>query len=779
MALDKRSRRLGVLATVSLMLLGLLGFRLWILQGVEAQAYQERVAAAKRRTVLIAPERGRIFDADGRVLADNKRILTIAVDWSVIRRTSNRLELFTRLSGPLKVPVDDLMRRYEPCYPAKPGTCGRGQLFDTLLPLPLKEDVPEDVVAFIMERSEDYPGVDVVEQYKRVYPYAPLASHVVGFLGAITAETADTYKAQGYKLNERVGQFGVELSMERTLHGEWGKRVFEVDASGAIVREIEEEYLPPRAGFDIQLSIDLDIQQYAEQALETKLKARRDLPFEYGGGCDCAPRNPLDRATNFRDRLYFKLLPDGTKEFYPEYVNHKAPAGAVVVMNHNNGQVIAMASYPTFDNRWMEAGISSEKFQQIFPSKNPDGTNLDPDLSVLVNRAVSGNYNLGSTIKPFIAWSAVHAGIVRPGDIYWDEGTYTLIDSIARGSITEDDCQHKGGLYRCIFKNAFCGTGLPCGYGEVDLEDALAVSSDAYFYRIGEKFYWAGKDTGTNVNLLKVNLERFGFGNKTGIQLPFEWSGRIPDDEVKAALVERGVLAEGEAPRLLVGDQVQVSIGQGLMAATPLQIAGAYATLATGGFRFQPTIIKAILEPLTPDKAPAVADIEAGTVVLSFDQPKLVDQLEGDGGMDTIVAGLRRVIRGPGTFAATSADGINHSTTGERLFATLPDSIDIAGKTGTAQGAGNLPWNDSSAFGAFGLTPEVPWTIVAYLEKSGYGSKAAAPVTKCLYLALAGVIPTDPVLVADQLDLNSTVAAPPKQLADPTCLGGVAGAGRG
>ena len=211
MAVDKRTARLGVLATVSLLLIGLLGARLWFLQGVESDEYQAQVTAAKTREVYIAPERGRIFDADGRIVADNRRVLTVTVEWSVIRKPSNRLALFERLSGPLETPVDDLMRRYNPCYPGKAGTCDKGQLYDTLLPLPLKEDVSEEVVNFILERQEDYPGVDVVPTYKRVYPYAPLASHVVGYMGAISKENLDTYVAQGYKRNERVGQFGVCL----------------------------------------------------------------------------------------------------------------------------------------------------------------------------------------------------------------------------------------------------------------------------------------------------------------------------------------------------------------------------------------------------------------------------------------------------------------------------------------------------------------------------------------------------------------------------------------
>ena len=757
MAVDKRSARLGVLATVSLILIGLLGARLWFLQGVQSEVYQAKVTASKTAVVYTPPERGRIFDAKGRVLADNKRILTVTVDWAVVKKLKNRKELFERLSGPLDTPVDDLMRRYDPCH-LMPKPCKEGQLYDRLLPLPLKEDVDEDTVAFIKERSEDYPGVDVVVQYKRVYLYAPLASHVIGYMGSITKTNLDTYLAQGYKRNERVGQFGVELSLERELHGRWGKRVYEVDASGSIVRELTEQRVEPVAGFDVQLSIDLDYQQFAEQALETELRSRRDLPFDEKAG-DRAPRNPMDPLTNFTTRVFFKTLPDGTTQDYPEWVPHKAPAGSVVMLDNRNGQVVAMASYPTFDTRWMEAGITGTKYKELFPSKNADGTKIDPDQSILVNRAVQGNYNLGSTIKPFVAWSAMHSGLITPNDVYLDEGTYTL------SQIPPKDCQNNGGNFKCVFKNATCGNGRPCQYGPVNVESALAVSSDSFFYRLGELFYYASKKLPEgDPNLLKVNLQRFGFGNKTGVQLPYEWGGRIPDDATKKALVDAGVLAPGEEPRLLVGDEVQVAIGQGLMAATPLQIAVAYSTLATGGFRQQPTVVKAIYAPLTPDLSPGVADLENGTIVKSYDKPIIVDQLEDNGSLDAIGRGLHRVIRGPGTVYKDGA----HKPTGFSLF--KDSDVEVSGKTGTAQGAGNLPWNDSSAFGAYGTTDALPYTVVAYLEKSGYGAKAAGPVTKCMFTALTDPSVMAPVMVSDTLDLSSTLPAQSNPLVNAACL---------
>ncbi len=731
-----------MLALVAVLLVSAIGTRLWFLQTVQAESYQARVDSAKTREVFIPPERGRIFDADGRVLADNQRVLVATIDWEVIRnRPTTRAKLFERLSGPLGVPIDELERRY---------TVGV-KLFDPLLPMPIAEDVDEEKVQFLLERTEDFPGIGVTEQWRRVYPYAPLASHVVGYMGALTKENLDQYLALGYNRNERVGQFGVEASMESVLHGTWGKQVWEIDAAGNTVRLLDE--VAPIAGNDVQLGIDLDVQQYAEQALETKLRQRRDLPTDKAE-CNCADlaaHNPIDPKKDTGERVY-----SSSKEFgNQEWIQYKAPAGSVVVMDHSNGQIVAMASYPTFDNRWFNAGISKQKFDQLFPQTD------DPDLSILVNRAVQGRYNIGSTIKPFMAFSAMHSGLVGPNEEFLDEGTYKLT------SIDEDTC--RSGV-RCEFKNALDPYGKPSQYGPVRVEESLAVSSDAYFYRLGEMFYTLEGRR----NELKADLEEFGFGSDSGIELPYEWDGRIPDDAVKKELVDKGVLAKGEADFLVTGDLVQVAIGQGLFAATPLQLAVAYATLANRGFLMVPHVVKAIYAPLTPDRAPAMADLSAGTIVERFDRPEIRLQLDMPNEYrDPIIRGLTRVITGPGV---EYPKGRYRATTGERLFKDYPkDGIMIAGKTGTAQGAGQYPWNDSSVFGGFSLDDNRPYTAVAYLEKSGYGSKAAAPVVKCIFALLSARGVPDPVLPSDPLDLNSPYVAQPQQLADTGCLGGYDG----
>ena len=741
MALDKRSTRLGVLALVGTMLFGLVGARLWFLQTVEQETLQEQVDTTKRQTRPLLPERGRIFDAEGRILADNERVLTVGVDWDFVRRSDDRAEIFRRLSGWVDVPVEEMEDRFQ------------SGIYSTLMPLPVADDVDEPTAIAIRERVEDLPGVQILELSRRVYPYAPLASHVVGYMGRITAETKDTYLDRGYQLIERVGKFGIELSMEDELHGTPGYIVYEVDKSSRIVRVIEE--VPAVNGKDIQLTIDLDQQQFAEQALETQLKLRQNE----------VARNGLDPETNFEERFFTD---------FPEEVPFKAPAGAVVVQNHNNGHVIALASYPTFDNRWFESDLGGGVFEEVFDATDvaaleydengeviPESVKVDPDRSTLVNRAIQGRYNLGSTFKPFTAYAALQTDLIGTNDYYVDTGTYRMVDTI-------DQNRCDSGLVRCVFKNATCsGTGRPCVYGAVDVETALAVSSDAFFYRIGEQIMFQND----NKPLLQEQVRLFGFGADTGIDLPFEFDGTVPDKELKARYAELGVISEDEGAGYFAGDNVQLSIGQGLLSASPLQLATGYGTLANGGFVLRPEIIKAVYEPGVPDAMePGFADISRARFA---EEPNLRGDLVRQIPMSEdvrgeITRGLRRVITGPGTVS-----DYYHSTTGEKLFFYYPSSaIPVAGKTGTAQGAGNYPWNDSSAFAAYSVDDNNPFTVSAYLEKAGYGSQGAGPVVKCVFLQLSGVAPADPVVLSDPLDTQVLIPAEPKNLADQSCYAG-------
>ena len=735
MAIDRRATRLGVLALVGVTLFSLLGVRLWFLQTVKADELQESVTFAKTRTIPLAPERGRVFDADMRILADNERVLTVAIDWQVLRRKSQRDEVFQRISGWVQVPIEEMERRFD------------SNVYSPFLPMPIKEDVDEPTAIALLERIEDFPGVEILTEWRRVYPYSPHAAHVVGYMGAITGEQLDEKLDEGYLRNERIGQFGVELEMEQVLHGAWGYRKVEVDGANRPVRVIEE--VPPVNGFDVQLTIDLDVQQYAEQLLETTLEKRRTQEV----------RNPIVRKP---DGSLDKMDPSR-----PDTVTYKAPAGSTVVMNYDTGEVVAMASYPTFDNRWFEAGLSGTKFSQIFPSTNPDGSPIDPDQSILVNRAIQGRYNLGSTFKLFTAYAALNSGLISANEYFNDTGTYTLSkEAVSNRAACES------GLVRCEFKNAICSyNGLPCVYGPVNVEEALAVSSDAFFYRIGDQIMVQNDFE----PVLQEQVELFGFGADTGIELPFEFDGTVPDAELKRRYAELGVISKDEGIGYFVGDNVQLAIGQGLLSATPLHLATGYATVANGGFVFQPSIISNIWQPGTPDGEPGFADPERGAVFSDESEPQLIRQIPMPSSIRTpLVRGLRRVTTGPGKNG--------RSTTAEELFVGYPsDAIQVAGKTGTAQGQGNYPWNDSSVFTGFAVDAstddllhdsENPYVVTAYLEKSGYGSQAAAPVVKCMFLMLSDITETDPVLPSDPLDIDATASAPSLGLDDTSCYVG-------
>lgn len=730
MAGDKRAARLGVLAAVAVILFGALGTRLWFLQTVQATGLQQEVDERNTTVVQIRPERGQIIDAKGRLLAGNEATLNVVVDWAFVNRDSDRAALFQRLSGWVDQPVEAMEERYD------------AERYDRLRPLPIAEDVSEDVATGIRERIEDFPGVSIEVGYRRVYPYAPLASHVIGYMGAITEEDAADYSALGYdtsSVGEDVGRAGVELFYEQQLHGEWGEIVYEVDSHNRVVREIGRTEAVD--GVDIQLSIDLDLQQYAERLLVTKLQLQRAYT---------APNPIVDKPNGTRQRMD---LNSGPTVFY------EAPAGSAIVMDHESGQIIAMASYPTFDNRWFSQDISSEKFDELFevlidtPECGEEGQPdcaQDPDRATLTNRAIQGQYNMGSSFKPFVAWAALQAGIIGANDWIRDEGTYK-----AR-TIDDYNCDVLG--VKCVWRNSFCqALNGPCVYGSIDMQNSLAVSSDVYYYGLGEQFFTTGRE------LLQTQVQQFGFGAETGVDLPYEFDGRIPDETTKASLVERGVLAEGEEPRVLLGDVINLSIGQGLLAATPMQLAVAYGTLANGGYVMVPRVVSAIYPPNTPASTqPGFVDL-TGIAPLEQSGPVGTPIAMGDG-TSAIVNGLRQNVTGP---------GINgRSTTAEELFAVgYPDSaIPVAGKTGTAQGRFSYPWNDSSVFGAFSQDGDRPYTVVAYLEKAGFGSRGAAPVVKCLYLALSDPATLAPVEVSEPLDPTSDLVARPQPRVDTMCM---------
>jgi penicillin-binding protein 2 len=693
MARDGRGLRLGVLGIVAISLFATLFARLWYLQMMSPERLDQQVQTSRIRTVQLAPMRGRIFDRNGMVMADNRRILSVTIDRAEIRSAAKRKILFTRLSGPLQTPVDDLEARYTDVQ------------YDPYLPLPLADDVPETTAIYLGERREDYPGVEVSEGWQRVYRYAPLASHIVGYMGAIPAESAKLYRTKGYKLNERVGKAGIEEEYEDQLRGKPGEITYEVDARNRIIREISRR--DPVPGNDIVLSIDLQLQQYAEQTLQQGLREART-------------RCPFDSFTQSCGGPAFA-----------------APAGSTVVEDPRNGQVLAMATYPTFDNRWFVEGISNKKIQELYPDADKQAP--------FVNRAVSSPFQMGSTFKLVSTVAGLQSGIITPGSPYNDQGRYQIPNcDVAK--------------FKCIFKNA----GLARGSGTISLATALTVSSDTYYYRIGSELQLAQNPTLQNV------ARQFGYGSDSGIDLPAEISGTVPDAALKKRLAERNppVISPDEGRGYFVGDNVLFAIGQGLLSATPLQLTNAYATFANGGNRMRPMMALGVVKPGTPDLNPG----DGGRV-----NPYLFDWIQ------KFQPEVKAQVTINPDWWTTMNKGFTGVVTSRRPFGTAARTFEdynygampIAGKTGTAQDASQEGSKDDSLFAAYGPTGgpgTAQWAVGTVIEDAGFGAWAAAPVVKCIFAALGDPSRMAPLVQSDPLDKTATTPTSVGDMPNPSCL---------
>ena len=670
--------RLSILGVTVIGLFAALFSRLWFLQ-VAAEPGLERIVASNRiRTVPLPPTRGRILDEKGRVLADNRQGLSVVVDRNGIRSAKKRFAAFHDLSGPLNKTVAEMEARY------------KDVLYDPLLPLPLAEDVPETMAIFLRERIIDYPGVDVVDSGQRSYRYSPVASAIVGYMGKIQKGSERTYsKENGYAPNDLVGIYGIEKSFEQELRGKPGSRRVEIDSNNRVVRVLDQ--VDPEPGLDVQLTIDIKKQQYAEQILNAEILKRR------------GERPPGKRS-----------LIDGTVG--PAGQLFEAPEGAVSVLT-TTGDVVALASYPSFDNRWYDGKTDGKTLETLFGSH--DGIDESGQKVVipnngapLVDRSISTQFAIGSTMKLFTSIAAIRNGILDPSSKFEDTGKWSM-PGCKPGEPIACDLTNAGGAV----------------YGTINLSDALSVSSDAYFYTLGASLWL---DTPVGSNALQSELRSFGFGSRLGIALPGEASGLIPDAELKKALAKKGAIGKFEGSKYFTGDNVNLAIGQGLLGITPLQLANGYASFANGGTVWKPRIVKAIYEPGTPDLTFGLADVKNAKKVRDVEREKLNQVILSDEMVHPIKKGLRGVLSG-GTFGTQ----FQPSTAGDTFKDWAFDDFPIWGKTGTAQ-IDSKDDHDTSLFASFGgpKDEEPKYAVASILKQSGFGGQASAPLVRCIWTAL-------------------------------------------
>jgi len=613
------------------------------------------------RVITAEGPRGRILDRNGKVLVDNRTSIVVSLDRSPLRdmEPKEREALFVDLAetlGKLGVPtkVSHIEKRYN------------DKRYAPQAYVPIAEDVPEAVEVHLMERADRFPGVVVERTAIRVYPYGQVAVQLLGYVGEIN-ET---------ELVERGGTVPGATSTTTTTTAEGGKddaprKPYELGDSigkGGIERAYEDDLrgIPGKRTIEVNAQGDLvDVVSVDEPrpgddvwlSIDVDLQAHAERLLEA----------KIQSLRGGSDR-------DGNRL--------NAPQGSVVVQDPTNGQILAMASYPDYDPSLTVNGISQDTWTML----------NDPNSGQpLVNWALQGTYAPGSTFKLFSAYAGLRTGWLGQGnEVIYDPGTYEI-----------DNCSGE----RCVVRNA---GSQP--HHTVDLRKSLTVSSDVYYYRMADKFWQLRGQLGETP--IQDAAAEFGLGARTGIELPGENRGRLPTPQSrKEAFEARPDLFQHGDWR--AGDNVNMSIGQGDVLATPLQLANAYSTFANGGTRYEPVVAIKVTRPKDPTLPPAQ---EGNYEVVREIEPTVAGKVEFQPDhYGKIFDGLVGVTQSPGGTAYQS-------------WQATPTAWPMAGKTGTAQVNKKA---DTALFVGWG--PAVPmqppqYTISVVIPEAGFGGTVAAPL---------------------------------------------------
>lgn len=660
--------RLRIFAFVALVLFGALFTRLWYLQGIEAEQFQQEAEALVLRQVFEEAPRGRILDRNGRVIVDNKVVDVVTIDKAALEDLDDeeQQDMFLRLATAIS--RSGRLTKLESIVDEV--TSVQYGRFDVV---PVAVDVDPSLLVYLGERPDAFPGVAVESRTVRSYPFGPLAAHLLGYVGPVTLSELQTANARidpdepgakAYQLSDEIGKTGVERVFEDVLRGVPGVRYLEVDNRGEVIRERYEYNSAPIAGADLYLTIDVDLQALAEEELAAQLAAvreRRDIPGE------------------------------------PPFVG---AAGCVTALDPRDGGLLAMASFPTYDPRDFVNGISFAQFEQL---TSPD------NYAPILNRCIQGTYAPGSTFKVVTGLAALEADLLGPESIIPEVNNSTPGQLRDTGTYVFSRCRDDfDAADTCEFGSTFTGDQT------VGLAEAISVSSDVFFYKLAGEGFWQMPQGAQGDERIQAKAREFGLGTGTGIQLPYERSGAVPDRDYFDLLAEQGVFLR-DGSQWFPGDTINLSIGQGELLVTPTQLANVYATLASGGLLHQINVASRIVHPA------AAGEPEPETTF----GPRVLRDLEIPADhLAQIDEGLQGVLT-------------NQNGTARTVFAGFPNAFwPVAGKTGTAEVATKA---DSSIFAAYGPSgrgePEI--AIAAVLEESGFGASAAAPLVRAILEPIA------------------------------------------
>lgn len=548
-----------IMLIITAILLGGVGSRLAFLQIIQGEKYAQKAENNRVKINPKPPVRGNLYDRKGRILAGT-RLSHSAYLWPRVQKQKNWLEIRHQLAKILNISESELQTKVEQEGYDSPTLIRIGRYL-----------TPKQITA-IEENRNQLESVLVDVDTVRYYPEKEVASNVLGYTREIDAEELKRRKSEGYRMGDIVGKMGAESAFESQLRGQWGGILLEVDGAGKAQRFLGVK--EAKAGKDVGLTLDLDLQKSAEAVLGTR-------------------------------------------------------KGAIVALDPRDGAVLAMATYPRYDPNLFSGNVTPDVWQKFQQKKY-----------TFINRALRG-FPPASTFKVVTQTAGMESGKYPPK---------TILPTYA---------------YLYVGGTAF-GEWNRAGFGPMGYVRALAWSSNTFHGQIGR---------GVGGETLIQWARNYGFGSKTGIELPEDYGGLIADDAWKRANYNW---------EWTQGDTVNMSIGQGFTSATPLQIARMFAVPANGGYKVTPHLYK-----------------DSKTFMQKRESLKLKPDT-----LKTLREGLRAVV-----------------TSGTGGSVNSPSIPSAAGKSGTAEAP---PGESHTWFGGFAPYDKPEIVVVAFVEHSGGGGGSVA-----------------------------------------------------
>jgi penicillin-binding protein 2 len=575
--------RLAAVQYIVLAVFLVLAYGLWRLQIMQSDFYAGLAEKNRVRTVPVLAPRGKILDREGRIIVDNYPSFS-----ALLLRDSGRdlLADADLIAQGLHLDADEVKTRIK-----------RLAFMPQYEPIFIKDDITPDELAFIESHKNELPELDTITTHRRLYPRNGFMAHLIGYVGEVSEDMLNQPQWTFYNPGDIVGKSGVELEYNSWLMGKNGSRQVVVNSRGKEIRQLEEK--PAEPGHQLKLTVDLDLQIAAEEALEGK-------------------------------------------------------NGAIVAMDPRTGEILAMVSRPIFDPNDFAVRIPRDEWNKL----------VTDDDHPLLNKAIQAQLAPGSTFKVIMATAGMQEGVAENMRVNCPGGATFY-----------------GRYFKCWIASQHHGHGV------VDVHRAISQSCDVFFYTLAERL---------GIERIAKYAMAFGLGQKTGIDLPQEASGVMPSEEWKIKNFKQ---------KWYAGETISVGIGQGAVAATPIQMARAIGAIASGGVLRRPHVTNPTDLPPAMVTASSVPDEQR----VEFDPAHW--QVITDAMADVLAPG--------GTAAASRIQG-----------------VDMAGKTGSAQtvsnalkerygAAGKSMFKDNGWF--VGVEPRRNPEIVvcALFEEGEHGSLAA------------------------------------------------------